>query len=73
MPHFYIKNELVVGQVTCHGGPGGGYRYMPFTSARRSSRKAHATPEEAVQGREKGGRLIECANVREAMAKAKEH
>jgi len=66
MPQFYIRNGLVVGQVTCTGGPGGGYRYLPFNSAHRASRKAWPTAEAAIKGRVSGGRLIEAASAAQA-------
>ena len=67
MTQFYIKHGLVRGQVADHDGHNGGYRYMPFDSAHRSSRKAHATPEAAIRGRISGGRLVEARNVAEAL------
>lgn len=63
---YYIKNGMVYGQVTCKGGPGGGYRYLPFNSAQRASRKAHATAEAAVNGRVRGGRLVHAENIAQA-------
>ena len=66
MAQFYIKNGLVHGQVT--GNSDTGFRYMPFTSARRSSRKSWPSAEDAIKGRvPDGGRLIDAVSAKEAV------
>lgn len=68
MPKFHVKNGMVIGQITCDRH---GYRYLPFNSAHRASRKSHTTPEGALKGRPGGGRLVEAANIAEASIIAK--
>jgi hypothetical protein len=65
---YYIRDGLVLGSISESNGR---FRYFPYTSARQPSRKAWLTPEDALRGRVRGGRLIEAVNVREALAVAK--
>ncbi len=60
---YYITPGLVVGRISKTPG---GYRWLPFTSAQRSSRKDWPTPEAAIKGRARGGKIVEAKSVQDA-------
>jgi hypothetical protein len=64
MSLYYIKPGLVVGHIT---GDTGLYRWVPFTTARRPSRKCWPTPQAAIKGRVSGGKIIEARDVKHAL------
>jgi hypothetical protein len=65
---YYIRSGLVCGRVVTDSG---GFRWVPFSTAHRISRKAWPTPEAAIAGRIRGGRLIRAENLKHAIALAK--
>ena len=66
---FYIKNGLVLGSVVHEHTPsGGGWRWHPYNTAHRPSRRPWATAVGALQkARVRGGELIEVESFAEAV------
>jgi len=65
---YYVKNNLVVGKayyVDNHQGKG--WKWFPYNSAQRLSKRLWATPEDAIRGRNSGGIFITATSADEAM------
>jgi len=60
---FVIHKGAVVGQVSMHSD---GFRFIPYSSAIRRSRKAWPTREAAIKGRTKG-KMIDLPDIKEAL------